>query len=265
MIVWFEMSVFSVRFSASCLVVFNPSCLECLTESERQNRCKWQLDNCWMLCHRFSFWNKPSTQIRQLDWCFLQNRARSPALGPWTTYFDSSTSGFVSAGRICLWKRCGCHVRVMSLCDHVFLKTRVADSTQWYWLWQRLWSTGIPFENKQRWQSSLDKEISSPTSRERISMTTSILKKIWKCIVQNHPTPEKNHDPPYSKPRNKKHFQQLLEVNGVDLKKLLTWMSCMHLFFVCRLLEVPGSAQPAQPVVFMQDTGDSYGVMGRKK
>ena len=36
----------------------------------------------------------------------------------------------------------------------------------------------------------------------------------------------------------------------------------MH-FFVCRLLEVPGAAQPAQPVVFMQDTGDSYGVMGR--
>lgn len=67
------------------------------------------------------------------------------------------------------------------------------------------------------------------------------------------------------KTRNNKHFQQLLEVNGVDLKKLLTWMSCMHFFFVCRLLEVPGAAQPAQPVVFMQDTGDSYGVMGRKK
>ena len=64
MIVWFEMSVFSVRFSASCLMVFNPSCLECLTKSERQNRCKWQLDNCWMFCHRFSFWNKASTQIR---------------------------------------------------------------------------------------------------------------------------------------------------------------------------------------------------------
>ena len=35
-----------------------------------------------------------------------------------------------------------CHYVIM-----FFLQTRVAGSTQWYWLWQHLWNTGIPFEN----------------------------------------------------------------------------------------------------------------------
>ncbi len=178
--------------------------------------------------------SKSSAQIQQLDWCFLQQKI---VLARSTWSMDNIFWFLNQRLRISRWD--------------LFMETLQVSCQSHVIMWSCF------FANKGGWQYSMILTLTTfveywhsiweLTSRERISVTTSIWKK--KCILQNHPNPHQKEIIIHHTQILDKHLlynlnNRFLGVNCVDLKKLLT----------CRLFKVPGAAQPAQPVVFLQDT-----------